>query len=474
MMRLYCLIACLLLASQIAAQTTVTLKPAAAQGKDSEVWDFTPTTNRGSNQAINVYTWTRSGSPTVKRSYVEFDLSSIPANSIVQSAKLKLFYDPITNEGFSNHSGVTDFEIRRVSSSWVENTINWSNQPSVSNLNMVDVPAHTSNSQNYNIEVGDLVNDMLRSGNFGFQLRMKNETNPLRGLLFASSDHPNSNLHPELEVTYVPGNINRVTSMKDAKVWSGNPNANYGSVPYLVSYTFQSSGPVRLKRFYIEFDLSTIPPGAKLDSAFMNLFFSASPNEGFPTHTGGTEMEINRVTLPWLDSTINWNNQPTVDTSLTINVPAHQTPTQDYRIDVTSLVAGMRQYGNNGFRVKMQNEQVAFRGVMFASAEHPSPSLRPFLDVFWSLNTSVDEALSSVEPLFEIYPNPSEGIVNLSVGDLSSLEQVQIFDTNGKLVRTFNMPRSNSLDLSKMAEGLYFMRVQFESGEIVSKKFILR
>lgn len=459
-------------AIQLNAQTTVTIRPNAAQGKDAQVWDFAPNQNRSSIQDINIYTWTRSGNPTVKRSYIEFDLSAIPANAIVQTAKLKLFYDPLTNESFTTHSGVTEFEIRRVTSSWLENTISWGSQPSVSNLNKVDVPAHTSGTQNYSIEVGNLVNDMLQNSNHGFQLRMKNETNPQRGLLFASSDHSNSNLHPELEITYTLPNMSRAFVAKDAPIWSHAPTNNYGSNPNLVAYTYQS-GNIRLKRIFIEFDLTSIPSGAKLDSAFMNLYFATAPNEGFGHHVGGTDLEINRVIMPWQDSTINWSNQPSVAPIPTLNVPQHQSQTQDYRINVTNLVAAMRQYGNNGFRIKMQNEQVAFRGVLFASAEHANSNLHPNLEVYWTLPTNLDKA-AKVEHKFELYPNPSEGIVNLNVNDLNKVEQIQIYDSRGKLMRSFNRLQSNSLDLNEMANGLYFMRVQFNSGDTLSKKFILK
>ena len=97
------LIACL----SAAAQTTLTLQPNAAAGKDAELFSCIPcgysTRNFGTIAENCAIAWTKNGADHKIRSLIAFDLSSIPSGSTVMSATLSLYWAPASDEG--NHFG---------------------------------------------------------------------------------------------------------------------------------------------------------------------------------------------------------------------------------------------------------------------------------------------------------------------------------------------------------------------------------
>jgi len=183
------------------AQTTIVLQPG-VEGKDSNISLNAPFTNYGSS-GVTIYTWTNSGVLGNKWALIEFDLISIPENVVVTSAFLSLYFNPMEpSESFDFHYGDNGAYIQRITSAWEEYSVNWDNQPSYTTQNRVSLPSSISQTQDYlNIDVTALVNDMINDNN-GFIIKMQNEEDPFRGLLFASSDHSNSALHPKLVITY--------------------------------------------------------------------------------------------------------------------------------------------------------------------------------------------------------------------------------------------------------------------------------
>ena len=67
-----------------------------------------------------------------------------------------------------------------------------------------------------------------------------------------------------------------------------------------------------------------------------------------------------------------------------------------------------------------------------------------------------------------IYPNPVVNILN--VNSKTPISSLSVFDLNGKKVKSIS--KTNSLDVSDLAHGLYIFEVQDISGNKVTKKFI--
>jgi hypothetical protein len=225
----------------VLAQTTVTFQPAGNVGKDAHLASCVTCgyndNNYQNSDEISASAWTSGGSSANSRGLLEFDLTSIPANATVTSAYLSLYHNPNPATGniggqHSTLSGSNEALIKRITSAWSESSVTWDTQPSTTSTGQVLLSQSTSPTQNYlDIDVSGMVQDMVTnpSQNFGFLLQLVNES-PYRGLIFASSDHPNSNLRPKLEVCYTLENAGVKDDLFDEsgllKVY---PNPNDGN-----------------------------------------------------------------------------------------------------------------------------------------------------------------------------------------------------------------------------------------------------
>lgn len=193
--------------SQSISSQSFILQPDSTDGKDCVVWSNAPPANNyGDRPSLNFYTWTNGGILATKRSMIEFDLSDFSTNMNLENASLSLYFNPTDPfESVDIHSGNNAFYIERIVSTWLENEVTWSSQPETTMLNRVEVSETISGEQDFlNIDVTQLVIDMLDDpeNSHGLLLKMQNENDPYRMIILASSDHPNSNYHPKLELEF--------------------------------------------------------------------------------------------------------------------------------------------------------------------------------------------------------------------------------------------------------------------------------
>ncbi|MFT7086455.1 MAG: hypothetical protein ACJAV5_002183 [Vicingaceae bacterium] len=71
----------------------------------------------------------------------------------------------------------------------------------------------------------------------------------------------------------------------------------------------------------------------------------------------------------------------------------------------------------------------------------------------------------------KIYPNPTNGVLNLEVLSDQRIESIQLLDMTGKLV--LSTPFQSQLNLAHLPKGIYFLKVQNENGEQLTRKVIL-
>jgi len=202
------------LAAVNAQSHIVTFKPGPEKGEDALMESDHSTDTFGSHHEIQYFDWTSGGAEFKIRSVIRFaDMDTIPAGATIINAKLKMYGVPssgmwgnstfpgspypLTNEGW----------IQRITDPWNEHTITWDTQPATTNINEAEIPASTDRwNWNQEMDVTDLVKDIRSSGhNYGWMFLLQNEA-IYRAVIFASSDHPNPNLWPELTVEYeLPG-----------------------------------------------------------------------------------------------------------------------------------------------------------------------------------------------------------------------------------------------------------------------------
>ncbi|MFT3843913.1 MAG: DNRLRE domain-containing protein [Lacibacter sp.] len=207
---------------------TLTLQPGADEGQDARV-SFWHNCYSGVSSGVDynlsyledlemtAWTFNSDGCATGEyRSYLKFTgLSTIPQNATILSAKLSLYGvnnsigSPQGNSYYPGSSynsfGTNDCWIKRAVGNWDESTVTWNNQPGVTEVNRVAIPASTS-QWGYSvtdIDVTEMVKPMVNTANsnFGFCIMLQVEQY-YRSVNFGSSDNVDPAKRPKLIVTY--------------------------------------------------------------------------------------------------------------------------------------------------------------------------------------------------------------------------------------------------------------------------------
>ena len=86
--------------------------------------------------------------------------------------------------------------------------------------------------------------------------------------------------------------------------------------------------------------------------------------------------------------------------------------------------------------------------------------------------TIVDDAVEEITSSFNIYPNPVNGIIFIETE--AEIEEVVIYTITGVIVgqqSTVNSQQLTCIDVSNLSNGVYFVKVKTEKGEVV-KRFV--
>ena len=104
-----------------------------------------------------------------------------------------------------------------------------------------------------------------------------------------------------------------------------------------------------------------------------------------------------------------------------------------------------------------------------ATAENSCTATDTIIVTFWD-DSSISD--NSTEPLFVVYPNPTNGIINISSDD-ELISEIEIYNVIGELVETFAINSDNaSLDLSVFAKGVYMIKAKCENNTFTKKILI--
>ena len=170
-------------------------------------------------------------------------------------------------------------------------------------------------------------------------------------------------------------------------------NTNFGLQREILigSWTFQ--GVQGDLRELIEFDLTGIPIGATVTSATLALtaWTAATTGNGFHSTAGGSNTAwVRRVTSPWQENTVTWNNAPTTTTVNQVTIPMSTSATQNYfNINVTPIVQTMvnNPASNYGFHFQLKTESY-YRKLNFCSSDWTVASTWPKITIIYSIPTS--------------------------------------------------------------------------------------
>jgi hypothetical protein len=143
----------------------------------------------------------------ILRGLLEFDLSPVPCGADIESATLSLFNNPDSSENEGEHSSLSGSNravLQRITEPWEEDIVTWDSQPQSTPINEVYLKQSTNPNQDYTeIDVTTLVQDMVDypEESYGFLFKLSSEEH-YRSMIFASSDHPDVRLRPQLKVFF--------------------------------------------------------------------------------------------------------------------------------------------------------------------------------------------------------------------------------------------------------------------------------
>jgi hypothetical protein len=109
-------------AAKVAARYTAPVTVQLTSVADTYVAENSTTTNFGTATTMQVQS--RSGGVKNRRSLAQFDISSIPAGSTIDSASLRLCATAVP-------AATRTYNAHQVTAAWVETTVTWANQPTV-------------------------------------------------------------------------------------------------------------------------------------------------------------------------------------------------------------------------------------------------------------------------------------------------------------------------------------------------------
>lgn len=289
----------------------------------------------------------------------------------------------------------------------------------------------------------------------------------------------------QVTLTLQPG----AAAGKDAELFSCGPcgyaTRNFGNKPDLNAVAWTNNGNKSNIRSLIQFDLSAIPVGAVITDAKLSLYYNSDNQEGshFSTFFYKNTTVINRVTSNWDESTVTWNNQPSVTTQNQVTLAASTSSTQSYpNINVTALVRDMVSNPSQsfGFRLKMKAED-QFRKLLFASSDHPNAALRPKLVITYTVppvrlaDQTVLQATEDMKLAMVVYPNPVRDEVKVSITtSQSQLATLQISDLSGRMVYRKEMLLNEGMNampvpVAEWRRGIYLVSVRSGSTMINEK-----
>lgn len=87
----------------------------------------------------------------------------------------------------------------------------------------------------------------------------------------------------------------------------------------------------------------------------------------------------------------------------------------------------------------------------------------------------VQESPQIIETVFQVYPNPTPGPLNIKWNTKEGIQDIQLYDLTGKEIKNYQVNRLTNtieLNISQVPSGVYVLRFITTSGEIISKKVI--
>lgn len=182
---------------------TITIQPA-NNPFEMTIGNVSPASAGSNGGYFPIAAWTTGGNPVSVRSLVKFDISAIPANATILSAKLSLYAHLNPNNGnlVDAHFGTANaVSLQRITSAWTSAN-SWNTQPTTTTVNQVTIAQSISAFQNdTDIDVTALITDIKANTNYGILAKLANEQY-YNSRQYYSSFSTDATKRPKLVIVY--------------------------------------------------------------------------------------------------------------------------------------------------------------------------------------------------------------------------------------------------------------------------------
>jgi len=178
---------------------------------------------------------------------------------------------------------------------------------------------------------------------------------------------------------------------------------NFGTLPELHAWAWTAEGINTDMRFLLQFDLSSIPEGSIINDAKLSLYHDTETWWGGGEHSGDNAAYFSRVTEPWDEMTVTWNNQPATTIVHRITLDESASPEQNYHINVKQLIQDMVNDPENSYGFYMQLiDEDPYNSLLFCSSDNATVSKRPKLRISYTTPARITAETNAVS----VSPNP--------------------------------------------------------------------
>ncbi len=279
---------------------------------DSWLEQSSPTSNKGTDSPLKVKSQSGNGN---MRALVRFAMPAMTPGCLVQSATLSLFAASATTGRTLNAV--------RITGSWTESVVTWSNQPATAGTEAAAAAAAASGNVEWTVTSqvqamydaailnGFLVRDATENGPGSeqeFRSREDGQTPPTLEVSFVASSTRSSG-GPAAPPPPAPAPLDAcaapMTLSASADAWldQNSSSTNKGTDTIL---KVQSKRPRDNFRALLLFPLLPgIPAGCVVESAVLRLYAASGKS--------GRSLEVLRVTSPWSEDLVTWKSQPRID-----------------------------------------------------------------------------------------------------------------------------------------------------------------
>ncbi|WP_156027152.1 DNRLRE domain-containing protein [Sporocytophaga myxococcoides] len=206
-------------------------------------------------------------------------------------------------------------------------------------------------------------------------------------LLFAGCNHPYCLIEPKEKIL----NLKPGAEGKDAatSIFGG---IYFGNDPFLTGYYVNKNRQIYIDISYIDFDMSGIPEGAKINKAILTLYADTTA-PGFNNFTSEEKnnpnlFAIQAVTQSWKEDSLDQDDRLLSSGEHRTDFPSNN-PDYSCNIDITRLV--QKQYQKPqyyfGFLIFMKRDyfemlpEEKMKNMRYCSSDHPNQDLHPELAI---------------------------------------------------------------------------------------------